>query len=183
MKRILFFLFLGALNFPVFSRENLLHPKSNWFTNGPSDQSALMLSGGYFQGNFKLLNNYMHRFGNNSGFSFFRTAGLDFVIPIGSRNGDWNSTMNVETIIPQEITQGDSMKFRMTGWHFISSWYCHDFLPDNEKLALEFAPGVDWGELNMKVTDKVGPHDYKNPFIAPLARTEFRVIQIGRAHV
>ena len=143
-----------------------------------ADQDARMVSFGMFRGDFTGLNNFISRSGSFDGFNpFFKTVGLDVVIPSGTRQGEHKGTMNFEFILPQQTSMDDSVKFRMLGWHIISSIWSYDILKENQKLALEIAPGVDWGELYVKHTIKnAGEFHYHNPFIAPLARAEFRVV-------
>jgi hypothetical protein len=123
------------------------------------------------------LNDHIDPFGNSPGFSpFFMTVGFDFVVPVGGRNGEHNGTLpNFEIILPQEITS-DSVKFRMIGWHLITSLWSYDVLKENKKLAFDIAPGIDWGQLYIRETSESGKFNYHNPFIAPLVRTEFRVV-------
>lgn len=136
-----------------------------------------MLSYGYFQGDFKLLNKYVHQFGNNPGFpSFYQTVGIDLVVPMGGRSSEQNASFTVEMILPEKIHQSDSITFRTIGWHFITTFWEHDFTPNKPKLSFILAPGIDWGELYLRQTNNATHKDYTNPMIAPLVRTEFRVI-------
>jgi hypothetical protein len=171
MKRFLLFLFVFALSVPGFSTPPKLFPRT-----GKPDQLAIMGSFGMFGGNFKPLNAYVRQFGTTSEFSpYYRTFGFDLVLPAGGRSGGWNGTINVESVIPQEILVGDSLTFRLKGWHLLTSFMSFDLLKD-PKYAFELAPGVDWGHLFFHTINKAGTFRYYNGFIAPLARAEFRVI-------
>jgi hypothetical protein len=173
-KYILFFLVFSSVGFPCWSRGLSSIPGIH---DQKADQSAYMLSAGYFQGNFNLLNNYLVKFKSSRGFSpFFTTVGIDWVLPAGGRHGEHNASFpNLEFILPQQIS-GDSAKFRMIGWHLITSLWSYDVLKENKKLALDIAPGMDWGQLYIRETSGFGKLNYHNPFIAPLARMEFRVV-------
>ena len=172
MKRS-FLLFFLAIPFAGFS----VPPSGLFRHDQKADQVAKMFSAGMFQGNFKLLNAYANQFGPSRGFSpFFYSAGLNLVIPAGGRYGQHNASIGAEFILPQEISAGDSAKFRMLGWHLLTSFWSYDFLKKNSRYALELAPGVDWGYLFVK--ESLGPktQSYSNGFIAPLVRAEYRVV-------
>jgi hypothetical protein len=142
-----------------------------------ADHVAKMFSFGKFQANFNLLNDYVSQRGTSQGFSpFLYSAGFDLVIPVGGRYGEHNASIGAEFIFPQEIYAGDSLKFRMLGWHLLSSFWCYDLLKQDHRYALEIGPGVDWGYLFVKETNGEKNQMYSNGFIAPLVRVEYRVV-------
>ena len=79
-------------------------------------------------------------------------------------------------ILPQVVTAGtnDSLKLKMTGWHLTTSILGYDIIP-GEILTLAIAPAVAWGNLKMKRQVAGEETKYKNPFVAPGGRAEFRV--------
>lgn len=79
-------------------------------------------------------------------------------------------------ILPQVVTAGtnDSLKLKMTGWHLTTSIFGYDIIP-GEILTLAVAPAVSWGNLKMKRQVAGEETKYKNPFVAPGGRAEFRV--------
>lgn len=172
MKKNLF-LFIFVIPFAGFS-----NPYPRLFKHDQkADQVAKMFSAGMFQGNFKPLNSYLSQFENSPSFSpFFYSAGIDLVVPCGGRYGEHKASLGAEFIFPQEVHAGDSTKFRMLGWHLLSSIWCYDFLKKSHKYAFEAGPGVDWGYLFMKQRGGEKNASYTNGFIAPLVRLEYRVV-------
>jgi hypothetical protein len=171
--------FCAVLMFCIFiSFAGFSNPPRDIFKHDQrADQDAKMFSGGIFQADFKALNSSIGQYGNSRGFSpFFVAAGMDFIVPCGGRYGEHNASLCAEFIFPQTIAAGDSIQFRILGWHIITNLWGYDFLKQNNKYALEFGPGVDWGSLYMKVNSGAETERFKNPFIAPLVRLEYRVV-------
>ncbi|MBI3511089.1 MAG: hypothetical protein HY064_10535 [Bacteroidetes bacterium] len=175
MKHFFLCLILLCFSFHAEGKKNL-HSKKGWLQDGTADQRCIMASAGYYPQNFNSLNTYVLRSGNKSFAPFLYGAGANMVVPVGGRSGEWKGSLGAEIFIPQKITQNDSLQFKLGGLHIITSWYAHDFLPGNAHLALELAPGVDWGIIKFTQTINGRNFNSSNPFVAPLARTEFRIV-------
>jgi hypothetical protein len=141
------------------------------------DQHARSVSAGCFAGNFTALNDHLLQLGTSRGFNpYFMTLGATLVVPTGGRYGDHKGIVDAGMILPQQLKGGDSLTFRMQGFYILTSLVAYDVLRDNANLALEFAPGVHWGGLYIREKTSGNSDRYRNPFIAPLARAEFRVV-------
>jgi hypothetical protein len=138
------------------------------------DQLVGALSYGVFRCDFTALNGHMLEQGTTRGFNpYFTTLGFNGVIPVGGPK-EQNATFDGGIILPQRLSTGDSTGFRMMGWYLLSSVWAYDLLRENTNLSLDMAPGMLWGGLYIKENDNLKP--YRNPFIAPAVRMEFRVV-------
>jgi hypothetical protein len=180
IKHFLFFLIFLSIGVSSFGQVFIKKVPS---FIGISYQQAITVSGGYYQGNFSALNNQLSLWGMKSGFPpYFSAVGLNFIWPNRGMLFPLctDGIISGEFIIPQELNQGDSLKFRMTGNHLITSLWGISFLR-NTNFSICLAPGMDWGKLWIKRTMNGSTEDFSNVYVDPLVRLDFRFVVNGFA--
>jgi hypothetical protein len=137
------------------------------------------LTFGYFDFDSDRLNNYLDV--TSSVNSKFDTHYMGISLDNYTNNGKhYDAITGLSFLIPQTVTAGpnDSLQMRLGGWHLTTSMFGYDIIP-GEILTLAVAPAVSWGNLKMRREVAGEETKYKNPFVAPGGRAEFR-ITIGK---
>lgn len=71
---------------------------------------------------------------------------------------------------------GDLMNYKLKGWELMTSSFAVNLIR-NEHVDFVFGLGVSWGNWKLysdNLTQNTGDRLYKNPFVAPMMRTELR---------
>jgi len=123
---------------------------------------------------------------NHNGFRQFITIGFSNNQADEAYSDDDDSylgsdiTWSLHWLLPQEkqsvAANGDQMKYRMKGWELMTSTIALNLIPD-ERVDFILGVGAFWGNLKLtseNVTENTGRMLYKNPFVAPMFRTELR---------
>ena len=138
------------------------------------DRAGKSLCFGYAQFNHKL-NNYLDTATSVHGsfLPYYFTIGIDD-ISNNSEHSDVISGMHI--ILPQRVYAGagDSLDLRMYGWHYTMSWFGFDLIK-GETVTLAIGPSWSYGNVKMRRVVNGEKSKYKNPFVAPGARAEFRL--------
>lgn len=173
MKKNLLLIFLLASSSLFATRKN----KGNNF-HWVSEQWAIGVYGGQFHPDMRAFNTQLTSWGAKSVFyDGLRSYGLTFVEPMNvSRSGEFDASYSFGLMMKRKVSiANDSLTFEMRGWHLMTSFYGKDIIP-GDVVALVLAPGVDWGVMKMLRTVGGNGSLFKNGYIAPLARAEFRLV-------
>lgn len=124
------------------------------------------------------LNNYLDTTGSirSGGFQpYYMAIGWEKIVTADEHIFDGISS--VSFIIPQKVYSGpnDSVAMRMGGWHATFSALGVD-LVKGDMVSLVIAPAWSYGNLKMRRIIEGKKTWYTNPFVAPGARAEFRLI-------
>ncbi len=153
----------------------------NGFSDKLGSRSGILLEFGVTNVHPRELNVMLLNYG---GFTELQTIGFS------SNQSDENKadkdhfgtdfTYSVHWFLPQEnygmTASGERMKYRMKGWELMTSTIGGRYAP-NEHLDFIIGIGVFWGNLKLtsvNVTEGAGKMLYKNPFVAPMFRSEIR---------
>jgi hypothetical protein len=171
-KKLLVFIFLFAAQF-VFAQDT--DDKSDAAL--ASAQTVFAGSVGQFQANFSALNSQLKTWGATKTFSPLTTIGGVAALSYCDNNSGrvFDCGFSFEKFLPQKISIGDSLNYKLSGWQLMTSIYGKDIIPAH-RIALVGAPGIDWGTVKIQGDYKDGKTIYKNPFVSPFLRAEFRVI-------
>ncbi len=167
MKKIFFvflFLFLSDFSFAQTSADSA----------NDEGTGVLAFSAGEYYANFSKLNSQLKSWGAAKTFSAFNAVGItgEGVVAIGLR-GSFDGEFSLEWFLPQDISIKDSLKFRLHGWHLMTSLYGIDLI-HKKHVSLVAGPGVDWGAAKLIRTLNGSKGHYNNIFIAPFARVELK---------
>ena len=166
----------------IFTSSSFAQKKGNNFFRDPygyyqSDHGGYDFTLGFYQANFKNLNNHMHQLGAKDDFgNYYFTAGLATIIPVGGRYGESNGLVALSVFIPKKVNVGDSLQFSLSGYQMTTSFLERDILP-SEKFDFVVGIGASWGGAFYKEKRMDQIDRYDNLFFSPLARAEFRYVK------
>jgi hypothetical protein len=168
MKK-LFLVFISLLANPF----ALVKAQNNSHISG---QDIFAVSAGQYHANFLKLNSQLKTAGAIKTFLPINAVGINLNGTADiSPSKRFDAAYSFEKFLSQEISIGDSLKYKLYGWHMMTSLYGKDLIP-GPIVALTLAPGVDWGSAKIKGTlNEIGTF-YKNPFVAPFARADLRFV-------
>jgi len=171
MRKFLFvFIFLLAAKF-VFAQDESDTVGDSTARGNP----IWTISAGQFQADFSGFNSQLKTWGATKTFLPFNTIGINLVGGVNvSRGGNFDAALCFEKILPQQISIGDSLKYNLYGWHFMSSIY--GFFIGKPHFVATAGPGIDWGSVKIKGNLNGNETHYKNPFVSPFIRAEFRFV-------
>lgn len=168
----------------IFALSACLFSNDKLFAGDHDLSSGLNFSGpcfSYFQTDYTLLNKQLQLWGAPGGFkSHYNSFGL-MTHTVGLRVADlsFDGSASIEYILPQRIAvgSGDSLVFRLHGWHLTTSLIGIDVIPA-KPIALVLGPGFDWGSMRLKKTENGDDIEYKNPFVSPFGKADL-IFSIG----
>jgi len=145
------------------------------FDFGNDDPRGRALSFGYYEFASEKLNNYLaeHSSVNGSFAANYMAVGID---DIQNNDKHWDMIGSVQWILPQRVSAGpgDSLKLKLSGWHYTMSILGYDFIP-GETVTLALGTQISYGNLKMRRETGGQKTKYTNPFVAPGGRAEFRL--------
>lgn len=167
---------------PLIAKKEIRKPVLHLSSALPDDpkfyddaKNGRALTFGYFDFDSDRLNNYLDITSSvNSKFdSHYMGISLDNYT---NNAKHYDGITGLSFLIPQTVTAGpnDSLKMKMGGWHLTTSLLGYDIIP-GEILTLAIAPAISWGNLKMRREVAGIETKYKNPFVAPGGRAEFRI--------
>lgn len=171
MRRIIsILLFLSA--FPLWG-QNIIRDKYGYYH---CNRYGYCLTGGFYQANFRKLNERARQLGATTGFgNAYFTAGIEAMTMIGGRYGDDVLLFGVEGFVPERLRCGDTLELRLNGFHVMTSFLSRDLIHD-EALDFIVAPGIDFGSAWYAEKNSLETVRWRNGFISPLLRVEFAYV-------
>jgi hypothetical protein len=134
-------------------------------------QSAIAISAGQFHANFSALNSELASRGATKTLgSTFNTVGINWA---ESAEFGFDAALCLEFLLPKNISDGDSTKFHLYGWHFMMSMLGVRIV-NSKHVAVTAGPGFDFGNVKILASQDGMKTNYYNPFISPFARAEVR---------
>ena len=133
--------------------------------------STIAISAGQFHADFKTLNAELLSRGATKTFgSSFNTVGMNWAEPT---EFGFDAALCLEFLLPENVSDNDSSKFHLYGWHFTTSLLGLRMV-DTKHWAATAGPCLDFGNVKV-LANQNGIHtNYYNPFISPLMRAEIR---------
>ena len=140
--------------------------------NGYSGNSGLFLEGGstFFRPGLDFAGR----------FDPLMTFGISGNVPAGGRGYNmWEAHGALHIYVPQKISSlTDSSSLSVKGWELMTGLLGYDFLQNNRIVDVVGGTGFYWGQLFMRSNSngESAGHKYVNPFIAPMARLDLRIV-------
>jgi|GEM_PF-5418580 len=150
----------------------------DFWESSNSRQAVLALSAGSFASDLALVNKQLSLYGAAAQLGeTYQAIGIDGAGCRSRLGKAFDYGFSVQAVLPQRVAIGAREEaFRFTGWQAMLHHFGKDVMP-GKTFAFIVTPGISFGSLRIRRRLEPGENLlYRNPFIAPYAAAELRMV-------